>query len=132
MKLRIYGNSVRLRLNQPEVRQLAAGQPVEERTDLPPEPLAYRIESSPTADAITASFARSGLRVTVPAAIARRWAGGDDVALAADVPSVRAGAEPVRLLIEKDFQCLHGSAEEQSECFPNPRARATADAPLSP
>ena len=131
MKLRIYGNSIRLRLNQSEVRDLAAGQPVEERTELAPEPLVYRIESFDAGDAIGASLARGELRVVVPRAQARRWADGDDVAMTAEVPSTR-GGERVRLLIEKDFRCLHGPAQEQADCYPNPRAEAPADAPLSP
>ena len=131
MKLRIYGNSIRLRLNRSEVRALAAGQAVEQRTELAPEPLTYRIETSGGADAISATLAGGQLRVTVPRLGARQWAEGDDVAMAHEIPSAR-GGEPVRLLIEKDFQCMHGEAEDQADCFPNPRAETPVDAPLSP
>jgi hypothetical protein len=54
--------------------------------------------------------------------MARRWAEGAEVSLEGSVAGA-GGRGAVSVLIEKDFQCLHGSPEDQADCFPNPRAR---------
>jgi len=118
MKLRIYGNSVRLRLTQSEVRSVQLGQAVEGRTNLFPDALVYRIESRRHCETTSASFVRGKLCVTLPRVVAEEWAGSDTVGIDAQLPA--SSGQPLRLLIEKDFHCLHGSAEAQEDYFPNP------------
>jgi hypothetical protein len=45
MKLRIRGNSIRLRLSRGEVARIAAGEGVEERTELSSQPLIYALST---------------------------------------------------------------------------------------
>jgi HSP20 family molecular chaperone IbpA len=118
MKLRMFGNSLRLRLSRGEVSRLAAGEAVEERTELLPASLTYRIELG-AASVIEANFDGGVLRVIVPEVLGRQWASQDTVSIIGDV----AGAEGARIkvLIEKDFRCLHGEETEgQEDTYPNP------------
>jgi len=117
MKLRIQGNSLRLRVTQKEVLQLCDTKRVQSSIELMPGcSLSYALERSHHVKTITAGFDGSLVRVTVPANPALDWAGSDQVTIEGRSP---AGAQ---LLIEKDFQCLHKPAERDLDAFPNPLA----------
>lgn len=119
MKLRIRGNSIRLRLGQSETAMLARGETVEESTDLGPgQKFVYAVAAG-DAEAITASFAGGRLEVAIPHARAAEWAAGDEVSLAASQPAGTGGE--LSILIEKDFACLKPrEAEEDRDTFPHP------------
>ena len=122
MKLRIRGDSIRLRLTQTEVRQLVERGRVEERTRLgllPGESLAYGVEAGSAATGIVCSWANGRLLVTVPPATLAAWASGPDLALEASQP-VAEGAT-LRILVEKDLACAKPRPDEDdSDAFPNP------------
>jgi hypothetical protein len=116
MKLRFQGSSLRLRLSQPEVTRLKEDGLVEEPiTFAPGRTLVYSIETS-SKSGVSASFDNGRIRVTVPIADAHAWIDGDQVGIEHSGP-------PLDILIEKDFQCLHRSAEETPGAFPNPLAK---------
>jgi hypothetical protein len=118
MKLRIRGDSVRLRLRQAEVRELLATGFIEESTTFSPEAtLRYRLETG--GGLLRAVFESNRLCVTVPHAAAKRWASSEQVGISDDQP---AGQERMlRILIEKDFACKEGnSLEPQEDAFENP------------
>jgi len=132
MKLRFFGNTVRWRLNRREVARLAAGITLQDATLLTPQPLRFSITASACADCGTARFADGTLELILPRSIVSPWAESDEITL-----DQQAGA--VRLLIEKDLQCLHGEGEtdEQEDCYPNPVAMAEHNSasfpvPISP
>ena len=84
MKLRIRGNSIRLRLGEREVAQLVESGRVAERLQFsvsPGESLTYAIVSSAEAKEIAASFAENEIRVIVPAAAAKEWASSTQVGM---------------------------------------------------
>lgn len=118
MKLRIRGNSVRLRLRQGEVRRLADSGLVEERTEFGDRrTLAYavRVDDVP---ALTASFDGAAVVVRVPREWARRWASSDQIGIEGEYG-------PLKILVEKDFECIDAPAgESQADAFPNPRSAA--------
>ena len=121
MKLRIRGNSLRLRLGQGEVRRLADGGAVEERTDFAANgpALVYALRTA-DADATSATFDGGRITVTVPRAVAQEWASTAQVGIEASQPA--GNGDVLRILIEKDFECLDAPAgEPQSDAFPNPR-----------
>lgn len=122
MKLRIRGNSLRLRLGRGEVARVGDGHRVEETVDFgtgPESRLVYSVESSATAGAIGATFAGSEVKVTLPAALARDWAEGDAVGLEAAQPA--RGGTTLKILVEKDFACLAPrSDEDESDAYDNP------------
>lgn len=118
MKLRIRGNSLRLRLTRTEVAELAAAGFVEERAQLGTTPdcaLVYRLELSPTAPRPTASFHGSQINILLPATEGRAWAQNDTVGIH--------GEETwgLKLTIEKDFKCLDPRRDEdESDAFEHP------------
>lgn len=125
MKLRIRGDTVRLRLKRSEVERIASGASVVEETHFPESALSYRLEVSES-NAISASFANGNLVVRVPRTNARHWADTDEVSLYAEQGLADSGS--LFLLIEKDFSCLdpghHRDAEDDDDTFPHPSARS--------
>lgn len=120
MKLRIRGNSLRLRLGQGEVRQLAEEGRVEERTTFGPAAALVYALAADDVGRIDASFENGRILVRIPRATAIAWSQGDEVGLEATQST--SGAEPLRILIEKDFKCLDARPDEsQDDAFPNPR-----------
>jgi hypothetical protein len=115
VKLRIQGSALRLRLTQKEVAQLRDGSCVESSIEFGPgHALVYVLEGSFHAKALSANFDGQAIRVTVPVQVMTDWIEGDQVSIQA---LSQAG---VQLLIEKDFQCLHKSGEQDPEAYPNP------------
>lgn len=102
MKLRIRGDSVRLRLTQGELRTLVDRGRVEERTRLGPLPedsLAYGIELSDSQSSILCTWARSRLVVVLPTKRARDWATGAELGLEESL-AVADGAM-LRIVVER-------------------------------
>jgi hypothetical protein len=121
MKLRIKGPSLRLRLTQGEMRQLAAGGQVEERVPFPAEvSLIYRLRRDPSCREIEASFAHNVLDIRVPEALARHWCESEEVTLARTQPVAQGS---LQITLEKDYACLAPrSDEDESDNFPHPGA----------
>jgi len=119
MKLRIHGNSLRLRLSQSEVAQFSKTGFVEDSTQFAPGVrFAYTIESSSSLPAPQASYQDHWLRIQVPSAAAHDWFTTDRVAIKSDQP-IEADKR-LSILIEKDFQCLHGGEQRDPDAYPNP------------
>ena len=117
MKLRIKGDSIRMRLTRSEVRELVDRGRVVESTHFPDgSALAYELTADAASAAIVARSAAGALVVTVPKAAADGWARSEEVALRAELP-LRHGA--LLILVEKDFPCLTGRPDEDdSDAFP--------------
>jgi hypothetical protein len=114
MKLRVHENSLRLRLSRTEVEQFASAGRVECAVDFGGgAALRYAIESSADTKEPRAIFEGGRIRVLVPSAAAREWAETERVGIEA------APVEGPRILVEKDFQCLHSGVEE-ADTYPNP------------
>ena len=112
MKLRIEGNSLRLRLNQKEVATLRQGGHVESSIEFAPQcSLSYSLES---ANSLSATFDGHMIRVTIPAQQLTNWAQTEQIGIEA---SSQTG---VSLLIEKDFKCLHRNPDQEPDAFPRP------------
>jgi hypothetical protein len=113
MKLRFHKNTMRLRLSQSEVAQLAANGSVYERIEfVSDQTLSYELESADRAD-VVALFENNCIRIILPSASVQHWAGSDETGIEGE-------CGPLRVLIEKDFQCLHPDAEQSADAFPNP------------
>lgn len=122
MKLRIKGNSLRLRVTRPELDRLMNDGRIEETITFAPDDrssLTYALEHAATASAPTVRFAPSSLEVLIPTHQAQQWSLGEDVGIYSAVDIGPRGS--LELIIEKDFSCLHGTAEENRDAFPNPR-----------
>ncbi len=119
MKLRIQGNSLRLRLNQSEVAQFSKTGFVEDSIQFAPGAhFAYTLESMSSLSAPQAHFANGSLSIRVPGADANDWVRSDRVGISGDQP-LESGKR-LSILIEKDFQCLHGDEARDPDAYPNP------------
>lgn len=123
MKLRIRDNTIRLRLKQNEVAQIASGQPVVEETRFPGSVLTYSLQVSDDG-ATSANFEGGSLAIRLPAADVSAWASSDQVSIVAE--QAVDGSDTLSLLIEKDFQCLspghHRPGEDDADTYPHPEA----------
>lgn len=124
MKLRIVGDSIRLRLTLKEIERFGDAGRMEETLRFPGGyRLVYVLEQSPDADDLSASFDGEVMTVSVPCSWAREWIGSDQVGLETTI-SLENGALDV--LVEKDFQCLHKHAED-ADALPHPHAERIED-----
>jgi hypothetical protein len=122
MKLRIRGDSLRLRLKRGEVDQIAAGSSIVEETHFPDSILSYRLDVSEDDD-MSANFERGSLVISLPKSKVSDWAGSDDVSLSAEQKITGAGS--LSLLVEKDFSCLdHRDGEDDEDTFPHPSTQS--------
>ena len=119
MKIRLYANSIRLRLSQREVAELARGVVIREQFTFLPQPLTVELSGSAEAPRATVQFSGRELVIAADRGQLQQWAASDEVSI-----RTTDAASGVGLLIEKDFQCLHGDGENQPDCFPNPLAAA--------
>lgn len=119
MKLRLKGDSVRIRVTQGELQQLRTQGRVEDRTRFPGgEPLVYRLTVDQQLGTADARFERGALEVRLPAAAARRWCESELVGLFGT--QCGDGVE-LRIAVEKDFACLQPrEGENESDQFPHP------------
>ncbi len=123
MKLRIRGDSMRLRLKRGEVDQLAAGNSIVEETHFPGAVLTYRLDVSKNST-ISATFDNGSLAVSLPESKVLDWASTDEVSLFSE--QILSESNTLSLLIEKDFKCLepghHRGCEDDEDTFPHPSA----------
>lgn len=122
MKLRIKDNSLRLRLTQTEVDRIARGETVQAQVtfDLSGNSLVYALAPQGISE-IAVTYQDGAITVSLPKARAHAWATGDTVGVEEVLPLADG---QLRLLIEKDFQCLHRRPhEDESDHFANPAAK---------
>ncbi len=118
MKLRVRFNSVRLRLTKTEVSTLQCQGECAELIKFPGgASLAYSLRASDS-PAVHAEFEQGTVKIKVPRQDIAKWSGTDAVGIYA---TVDASGETLHVSIEKDFQCLDLSTQEdQSDMFANP------------
>ncbi len=118
MKIRIQGNSLRLRLNRSGVEQFrTSGVCAESLRFDSNSQLTYTLETSSQLTVMEVHYLQGCIRVLLPLAMAQEWAGSDRTSLSLN----REGGPS--LLIEKDFQCLHREERnpaDDADAFPNP------------
>lgn len=121
MKIRIRGNSIRLRLMQTEVENVDAGQVVQETVPFGKGKPSFRyaLYTGVETDKILATYDDHTLRIGIPQKQAQQWARTGQVGLEENI--VWEDGTTLHILVEKDFQCLHKRpAEDESDNFPNP------------
>ena len=126
MKLRIRGNSLRLRVSRSEVARLLQRDRLEETIHFAPEAsakLTYALEQESSVSAPTVQYTDNIVTILIPADQAYTWCVTDQVGIAGNISLGSLGS--LDLLIEKDFACLDRSDEDNQDTFANPNAGAT-------
>ncbi len=101
-----------------EIEQLSINGSVTETVRFAPDQiLGYSIIVSKNATAITARFEANAVVVNIPQSMAADWCEGEDVSLEED--QVIGQGELLKILLEKDFQCLT-RRDGEGDMFPNP------------
>ncbi|MEO6187922.1 MAG: hypothetical protein ABIO82_08125 [Ginsengibacter sp.] len=118
MKIRIKGNSIRLRLSKSEVDVFAAEGIVEEATEFGNDTLVYAVKSYEAGN-MSAEFVGGNVTIFIPKIMVQNWVGSDLVGLDYDMPVKN--EKYLSILVEKDFKCMDAVIkEDQSDYFENP------------
>ena len=124
MKLRMKGNSLRLRISPSEMGRLLDTGRIEETIHFAPDHnarLTYALEHNAEAKAISVRYRVQEVTVIVSSDGMRQWASGPDVGLYGETATSNG---TLQLAIEKDFACLDKSDVENADTFPNPNQGA--------
>jgi hypothetical protein len=124
MKLRIQGNSIRLRLGPREIERLLREGTIEESVAFGPVPaqrLAYSLHAADV-KTVSAVFENNCLAVRLPRRQLQQWAASEQVGIQAT--QAVDGNAVLSILIEKDFECLDKAhAPARDDVFGNPNSR---------
>jgi hypothetical protein len=126
MKLRIKGNSLRLRVSRSELARFQAGGRIEETihfTAAPEATLTYALESALKPSPVTVRYGSREVTVILSKDRARIWGAQSEVGVYTTLDMGPAGS--LEVVVEKDFACLDRSDEDNSDTFANPLAGAT-------
>lgn len=118
MKLRIKGNSIRIRLTKTEVEKFVITGYLEEQTWFPGNKFIYALQCSVDAVEMNASFDQNKITIFVPAKLLTDWPQNSIVGFNTTMPLT--GTESLYILLEKDFICLDETIEDQSDNYENP------------
>ena len=121
MKLRIRGNSVRIRVSQSELAQITEQGFVEDAVEFSPGArLSYRVQVEPSGP-VRAIYDEHRVQIVLPSDAVQRWNEPDQVSIQSE-QSLGEGKQ-LSILVEKDFACLSPrEGEEDDDSFPNPGA----------
>ena len=119
MKIRIQGNSIRIRLSKTEVDTLSDGGFLEDQTSFGNTSFIYRLKSKADQSALSATYEDHQITMYVPEKFLSDWPDNNIVGLDANMPVGE--TKTLYLLLEKDFKCLDNVSEDQSDNFENPK-----------
>ena len=116
MKIRILGNSLRLRLKKSELAIFAEDGKISDKIVFGDNELIYSLKFS-NKKAIHSCFIANEIVISIPKEVAVNWIESDLISLQNEIVTPT-------LLIEKDFKCTSDSCNEkeskQNDSFPNP------------
>jgi len=126
MKLRIKGNSLRLRVSRSEFARFQAGGRIEETihfTAAPEATLTYALESALKPSPVTVRYRSREVTVILSKDRASIWGEQSEVGVYSTLDMGAAGS--LEVAVEKDFACFDRSDEGNGDTFVNPLAGAT-------
>ena len=118
MKLRIKGNSLRLRLTRSEVEKLANEDTISESTDIAGNIFRYSLQKVEDINDLSAEYTGDGITISIPVNSVKGWSENDTVGFENTVSNNK--GESLHILVEKDFKCIEETTEDQSDNFDNP------------
>ncbi len=123
MKLRIRGNSLRLRLLRGEVAAIAENGAISEKIRFGnSSEFIYTLAASDEAKEISARFEGNEIKILLPKNLSIDWAKSEEVSLASE-QKINGDGDTLKILIEKDFVCLERKDDpDNADAFPHPRS----------
>jgi hypothetical protein len=120
MKIRIKGNSIRLRLTKSEVDTLATTGMIEEKTEFDENSFCYKLQTNNSIDKIDAVLDNNTMTLLLPEHIATEWP-NNAIVSHTHTKELKNG-KSLLLLVEKDFKCIDAPPhEDQSDNYENPQ-----------
>src|SRR5437016_896481 len=104
MKLRIKGNSIRIRLSRSEIEHFGKEGYLEEQTKFKKEIFIYALRSVPDGNELSSDFSGNKITVYVPSQMALEWTTTDNIGYN-NIMELGDGKQ-LFILIEKDFKCI--------------------------
>jgi hypothetical protein len=123
MKLRIKGDSLRLRVSRSELARFLRGERIEETIHFSPEPeakLTYSLENAAYDASTGVRYSAGHVTVLLSKDHVRTWSDSNQVGIYASV-GIGSG-NSLELVIEKDYACIDRSDEDNTDTFENPHA----------
>ena len=120
MKLRIKGNSLRLRVSPSEMARLLENGRIGETIRFAPQEdakLTYALEHASIEQEISVRYRAQEVTVVLSTESARKWAEAERVGVSG---TFDVGHDRLALLVEKDFACLDGNDVDNEDTFSNP------------
>ena len=118
MKLRIKGNSLRIRLTRTEVEKFVNTGYLEEQTSFLENKFTYALQSRNDINEMSALFDQNKISIFVPSKLLVDWPQNDVIGFNSNMPLTT--TDSLYILIEKDFICLDETTEDQSDNYENP------------
>jgi hypothetical protein len=118
MKMRIQGNSLRIRLTRSEVGKLAQTGYLEEQTLFAGNKLVYALQRVDNGNELSATLDTNKITMFVPHELIKDWPQSNIVGFNANMPVSENNS--LYLLLEKDFVCLNETTGPQSDNYENP------------
>ena len=121
MKLRIKGNSLRMRISRSEMERLVAVGRIEDTVQFTPvegESFTYALAHDARTKSVEIRYVPGSVSVVVPSAQVGRWTEESEVGI---YESLALDSErSLELILEKDFACSDGSDADNADTFRNP------------
>jgi len=119
MKLRIKGNSIRLRLLKSEVEKFAANGRISDETSFGANALRYALAMSNDVESIVGKFEGNEITILIPELAAKEWASNDNVGF--EVEQSVGSDESLTIIVEKDFVCIDRPNDpDREDAYTNP------------
>ncbi len=118
MKIRIKGNSIRLRLTKSEVKTLSETGSFEEYTRFATGEFRYKLEAKENLSQMDARLENNTICIYLSKKLSVGWYDAPTVGFQHDLPLEDGNV--LSLLVEKDFVCLDETTEDQSDNYPHP------------
>jgi hypothetical protein len=119
MKLRIKGNTLRLRLTKSELEFFEKSNFIEEKTAFGSSIFSYSL-CAENIDTLTATLENNKIIVHMPFPMAKEWTETQKVGFKSEMEI--GDTKKLFILVEKDFKCLDETIEDQSDNYENPLA----------
>jgi hypothetical protein len=121
MKIRIKGNSIRLRLTKSDIELLGTKGIVEEKTNFPESVLTYQLINDNGISETEAHFGNNTISVHLPSPLSNLLCNSDAVGY--ENHQSLSNGQKLYILVEKDFKCLDNTLEDQSDNYEHPTKR---------